>query len=259
MKRKIPLWIIILSSIILGIILGVIILPKIISYVAPWGINELALVLTLLGVIAALTVPVISEVFSRKREKRLEAKEESCKASTYIIDIYVKMLENNFVLFSASIQNVGDTQIETQIANLYIDQGIAKELLNDRDKCDVGVMYYDFPFILEHKEEIDGRPDCVLCKKCFREHDETYPESVVESGKGFEKLFRTHYFLKHLSSNSIKYINPKEKFSEDVIVQFKNEGVYRVTLFVGAMGTADCACATKQFYIPQSLSDDPTQ
>ena len=254
--KKIPTPILMVLLVLFGVFLGFIVLPKAISIVAPWGINELALVLTVVGVIVALAVPVIDDYFARKRDIRLEEKEEKNKRSVYVINLNVTTLENNNVLFSASIQNVGDVQIETQIANLYIDQGVPKVLVNDRNSEDVGVVYYDFPFILEHKEEIDGRPDCVLCKKCFREHNTAYPEEVVSAalkgGEGHEKLLRTHYTLDHLSSKSIKYIMPKEQFSEDVVIQFKNAGVYRATLFVGAEGTADCVCATKQFYIPQN-------
>lgn len=257
--KKLPMPMIVILCILIGVILGFVVLPVAIRIVSPWGLNELALVLTLVGVIVAITVPVIDDFFARKRDKRQEEREESQKRTVYVIDLRVKTLENNFVLFSASIQNVGDKQIETQIANLYIDQGVKKILVNDRNSDDVGVVYYDFPFILEHKEEIEGRPDCVLCKKCFREHNVAYPEEVVSSafrgGEGHEKLLRTHYSLDHLSSKSIKYINPQEQFSEDVLIQFKNAGVYRVTLFVGAEGNADCACATKQFYIPNNLNN----
>jgi len=161
------------------------------------------------------------------------------------------------VRFSAWIQNVGDKTIKTKISNLYIDQGVPTKLTNDRNSGDVGTICYKFPFILAHRENIDGRPDCVICKKCFRENDETYPEEIVDAIiKEKPGLLRTHIVLDHLSHKSVQYINPKEKFSEDVVVKFCNAGVYRVTLFVGTEGEADCECATKQFYIPKSLPTD---
>jgi arginine decarboxylase len=168
---------------------------------------------------------------------------------------FVSQTVNGMVRFSASIENVGDKEIKTKTSNLYIDQGIPAQLTNDRDSSDVGAKSFKFPFILEHREYIEGRPDCVLCKKCFRGNDYCYPEEIVDgSFKIDPRLLRTHILLEHLSNKSILYILPGEKFSEDVVVQFKSAGVYRVTLFVGTEGEADCSCATKQFYISKSLS-----
>lgn len=153
---------------------------------------------------------------------------------------------------------MGDKELKTKTSNLYIDQGVETKLTNDRDKSDMGVKSYNFPFILEHREDINGRPDCVLCKKCFRANDYTYPEEIVDSSiEGVESTLRTHIVLEHISHKSIQYIRPREKFAEDVIVQFRDAGVYRVTLFVGIEGEADCMCATKQFYIPKSLPKPP--
>lgn len=118
-----------------------------------------------------------------------------------------------------------------------------------------GAYYFHFPFILEHREDLNGRPDCVLCKKCFRDHNYSYPDELVSKD---DDLVRTHEPLEHLSKKSIKYIMPKEKFSEDIIIQFTKAGVYRATFFVGMKGDADCSCATKQFYIAEDVPNRET-
>jgi len=231
------------------VLLVVFVIPWAGTVISSWGSNEVMATLTLIGVAIAVAIPYIE----LKLAKGMSKKDEQ---SVYQIDIQVDTsLPDNMVRFSASIQNVGDKQIETKTSNLYIDQGLPVKLTNDRNSNDVGAKSFRFPFILEHRESIDGRPDCVLCKKCFRGNDNNYPEEIVDNSfKQDASLLRTHIVLEHLSHKSVQYINPKEKFSEDVVVQFKVAGVYRVTLFVGTAGEADCSCATKQFYIPKSLA-----
>ena len=53
--------------------------------------------------------------------------------------------------------------------------------------------------------------------------------------------------LKHLSSETIMFIDPGEEFSEDVILHL-NSGIYRVTA-VWTSVKEDCICGTKQFII----------
>jgi hypothetical protein len=243
-KREI---ILLLIGLVIGVtfcaIIILILIPAISRSVSGWGNSEIMAAITLGGAIVVLFVPWI-EVGIRKWQGQ----------TLYQIDIKVMNLDHNMVRFSAVIENVGDKRIETQISCLYIDQGALVPLVNDRDPSESHTVWFQFPFILEHKEEIKGRPDCVLCKKCFREKNPNYPEEIVtQDFKAKGNLLRAHIPLDHLSYKSIKYINPKEKFSEDVILQFKDSGVYRVTFFVGTEGTADCECATKQFYVAESL------
>lgn len=269
-----------------GIVIGAVIVyivPGTAKMIASWGSNEIMAAFTLAGVIAAFLVPVIAASIEERKYKRREKekmvrddateraraereaaieaarveREIAKEMTVYRIDINITLLPKNFVRFSASIENVGDRVIQTNISNLYIDQGIEINMTNDRDTNTVLGSQFKFPFILEHKElSPDGRPDCVLCKKCFRQHIDTYPEEIVDKDiKGDSNLLRSHISLDHLSAKSVQYINPKEKFSEDVVVQFRNKGVYRVTLFVGCNGDADCECATKQFYIEKSLDE----
>ena len=239
------------SFIAVGIVIGVFfagilskIIPVISNSISGWTTNEVLTVVTLVGVFVAFSVPFIDNAIQ-------DYKHSQSLQTVYKIDITVHTLENNCVLFSASIENVGDTKIETSISNLYIDQGERTSLTNDRNSSSSGAYFFKFPFILEHRpDENDDRPDCILCKKCFRRSEYNYPDELVGQD---DDLIRTHELLLHLSEKSIKYIMPKEKFSEDIIIQFSKAGVYRATLFVGTKGDADCSCATKQFYIAKDL------
>ena len=240
--------------------------------IAGWGNSEILSAITMMGVLVAFSVPFIGGRYQKKIElerrqyeedfqKRIELerreyeerkKEENFK-SLYQIDIHVTVLENRTVLFSASIENVGDKTIITKSSNLYIDEGIEDPKGSKIDiggKEEVGAIYYDFPFILQHRKNVKNRPDCVLCIKCRDEKDYKYPIDEIEERFKNKKLYYANILLRHLSDESIQYIYPKEKFSEDVILQFKKSGVYRVTFIVTTDGESDCECATKQFYIP---------
>lgn len=224
------------------ILFGLIGVPWLGKHVSAWGNAEILTVVTLAGVVIALSVPFI--------EKSIADRD---KSTVYQIDIHVDTsLKDNVVLFSASIQNVGEKIITLTTANLYFDEGLERGLPDDLYQTKDGstATYFDFPFILEHKQNSpDGRPDCVICHKCFRGRDESYPKEVLKGEHADGRLLHTHKLLDHLSEKSIKYICPKEKFTEDVLVRFPKAGAYRVTLFVGMDGMADCMCATKQFYI----------
>lgn len=255
--------------------------------IAGWGNSEILSAITMMGVLVAFSVPFIGGRYQKKIElerreyeenfrkkvelerrqyeedfqKRIELerreyeerkKEENFK-SLYQIDIHVTVLENRTVLFSASIENVGDKTIITKSSNLYIDEGIKDpkgSKIDIGEKEEVGAIYYDFPFILQHRKNVKNRPDCVLCIKCRDEKDYKYPIDEIEERFKNKKLYYANILLRHLSDESIQYIYPKEKFSEDVILQFKKSGVYRVTFIVTTDGESDCECATKQFYIP---------
>ena len=255
--------------------------------IAGWGNSEILSAITMMGVLVAFSVPFIGGRYQKKIElerreyeenfqkkvelerrqyeedfqKRIELerreyeerkKEENFK-SLYQIDIHVTVLENRTVLFSASIENVGDKTIITKSSNLYIDEGIKDpkgSKIDIEGKEEIGAIYYDFPFILQNRKNVKNRPDCVLCIKCRDEKDYKYPIDEIEERFKNKKLYYANILLRHLSDESIQYIYPKEKFSEDVILQFKKSGVYRVTFIVTTDGESDCECATKQFYIP---------
>lgn len=246
-KKRITI-ITITISFFFGGFVAIYVIPFLAKTFSGWGSNEIIAFVTVMGVVVALITPFISNCLQRLREKSL-----------YQIDIHVTVLDDNMVLFSAFIENVGDKQIVTKTSNLYIDRGI--EETDDKIKA----KYYRFPFILKHNKDVpitingheEKRPDCVLCTRCRDENKREYPTEGIEDISFYlnrkNEFFYTNVLLRHLSKESIQYINPKEKFSEDVVLQFNYSGVYRVTFIVITEGEADCECATKQFYIPNSL------
>ena len=234
----------------IGLILfGANTVPWLKNEISTWGNDEIVTAFTLFGVVVALSVPFIERLI-----------QELDKSIVYQIEINVDTsLKDNVVLFSASIQNVGEKLITLAIANLYFDEGIEMSMPDDLYKAKEGTAatYFDFPFILEHKQNsLDGRPDCVICHKCFREKKESYPQEALNGAHANGERLHTHKVLEHLSEKSIKYISPNEKFTEDILVRFPKAGAYRVTLFVGMEGKADCMCATKQFYIARDYNPD---
>jgi len=290
-KWKIRIIFIIITSLLVGGLFAAYVLPRLTESIAGWGNNEMLTAITFLALWVTLGVPFIEfKLHSRQAKKFREEdreREESDKLlaeqtanqererlegnerAVYEIDITVDTsLPHNMVRFSATIKNVGHKRIATRFSNLYIDEGVLSDESADSAK-------YVFPFILKHETDVNGRPDCILCTKLreknnYNSENMHYPKDALNSPSGqFKNIFHTNVSLDHLSDKSIKYIDPQEKFSEDVIIQFKKSGVYRVTFIVlphehenyleyGAHA-ADCQCATKQFYIPTSLSMEEQQ
>ena len=253
---------------VLFIILGVFltfVIPIIGETVYDWGANEVLATVTIIGVFVTIIVPFLNNMLKAKKDKETHAfvknlleiySAPKTKKEIFRIDIHVSVLEKNMVLFSACIENIGNNKITTKVSNLYIDQGIPAEMgskVNVSGMNTSGAVCYEFPFILEHVKDSDkGIPDCILCTRC-KENMLVYPAEHLKGRFQNSDLYHGNIELQHLSVKSIQYIYPGEKFSEDVIMQFKNEGVYRVTFIVTADGEADCSCATKQFFIPAPL------
>jgi len=193
-----------------------------------------------IGAIAALAVPFISDWINS-----LEGK--------YQIDIQVKDLGNNMVSFSATIENVGHKDVIVNVANIYVDEGTETPKGNkfiSGKAVEEGAVFYDFPFLLQHI--FDGKnpkkSKCVLCRRC-RNGELVYPIGHVEERFQNGDFYYTNIAMRHLTKESITYIESNQKYSEDVILQFKRKGVYRVTFVVISNNNKDCQCATKQFYI----------
>lgn len=51
--------------------------------------------------------------------------------------------------------------------------------------------------------------------------------------------------MKHLSSETIMFVDPGEEFSEDVILKL-SKGIYKATI-VWTSVKEDCICCTKEF------------
>jgi hypothetical protein len=249
-KKRIVIITSIISFVVGGITLYLV--PTLAKTVSKWGNNELLLFITIMGIFVAFSIPFIENLLQKRKQQAL-----------YQIHIHVTVLENRMVSFSASIENVGEKQIVTKTSNLYIDRGIEKPKGKQETNSETtSIKYYDFPFLLKHIRKtpaiINGkreeRPDCILCTRCRDDVTPEYPKEGVDRIEEFlsnKEFFCTNVHLQHLSEDSIKYVNPKEKFSEDVIMKFERGGVYRVIFVVTTVGDADCECATKMFYISE--------
>ena len=157
-------------------------------------------------------------------------------------------LNNNHIKITASVQNAGTVEIEPDNISIFIDSGI----YNDRTKR------YDLPFLLKHESKNSKRKyDCILSEYC-QTGKEFYPSDIVNNNATYEKFkntFRTCYKLSYLSEESILYIGAGEEFSEDIIVNMDNPGVYRAILIVTAKDKAcDCICISKQFMVSNNVS-----
>ena len=127
-KEKIVLFLCIIATACVTAFLIIYAVPFFSKTIAGWGNSEILSAITMTGVIVAFSVPFIGGRYQKKielerREYEERKKEENFK-SLYQIDIHVTVLENRTVLFSASIENVGDKTIITKSSNLYIDEGI---------------------------------------------------------------------------------------------------------------------------------------
>lgn len=239
LKNLLIMIICIIASIIVGGLGALYLIPYFSNVIYYWGNAELLTVITICGVLVALTVPFINAHLCKKNI-------QATALSTFQIDIQISTLQDdNMVIFSASIENLGDERIVPVVSNLYIDQGTPV------DKGD-GV-FYEFPFIHEHKgvQNIGERPVCILTDMCCNKSDLSYPISAIAEKFKDNSLFKTNIELRHLGKDSLKYINTREKFTEDVAMQFKKSGVYRASLIV--ITELNCECSIKEFYIPKSL------
>ncbi|MDR0743866.1 MAG: hypothetical protein LBF05_05880 [Tannerella sp.] len=221
--------ILVAAGLIFGVLIGVLFVPLISKTISDWGVNEAMAAITVAGVVVAFMIPSI-ELWLQKWERR--------KNALMRADVVVKIISPNYVLFSAYIENIGDVKIETKITNLYIDSGIPEIKKMGKHSYTA----YKFPFLLKHKNA-EKDIDCILATNCKAENCK-YPDEL----KVAEDSLGTNQELEHLSLHSVKYYYPKEKFSEDLVMQL-NPGVYRVTLVATGQNT-DCVCATKQFIVP---------
>lgn len=206
-------------------------LPYLSSETSKWGTAEVAIVVSIVAILAQVAPPFI-EKYLQKQNK-----------TYYSIKLEVTTLSDGNVQFDATIRNEGLETILPYYTKLYIDQGI-------EETKDISA--YQFPFILEHKEHND-ESDCILCNRCKAEKGKNaFPIDVLPDK--FESKMRSGelgygcFPMDHLSEKSIKYIRAHEQFQENIILKFKKKGVYRATLVV-ITKNADCQCATEQFYV----------
>lgn len=214
-----------------GCLLVAYVLPYLTPKVSSWGPTELAILISIVAIVAQVAPPFI-EKYLQKQDK-----------SYYAIKLDVSELEDGNVQFEATIRNNGLVTIHPRYTKLYIDQGIPGSS---------NISNYEFPFILEHKD-MTPEGDCILCDRCKREGGanefpiDTLKDKFKEKQSNGELEYRC-FPMDHLSEKSIKYIRAHEQFQENIILNFKKPGVYRATLVV-ITHDADCQCATEQFYV----------
>lgn len=179
-------------------------------------VSVMAVILTIVGYILSITNNLISQQMD----------------TDLILSIDVDVKRSHAII-TCTIENKGLERINNMEFYMFIDQPV----LN----TDIGI--YQANHILKH--DCEHKYNCKLSELC-------------KNGKicGYPKEFKNHknsYYgvkkLDFLSPESVLYVNPGERFSEDVVVKL-NEGVYRI-LLVGIFGKkrCHCSCANKQFII----------
>lgn len=181
-------------------------------------ISAVAVILTIVGYILSITNNLISQQMD----------------TDLILSLNVETREN-YAIITCSIENKGMNRISNMDFYLFIDQPILK--------TDIGI--YQVNHVLKH--DCTNKYNCKFSQLCINGGISEYPtEFKVQE---CEDIYYDVKKLDFLSPESVLYINPGERFSEDVVVKL-NQGVYRVIL-IGIFGKKrnGCSCANKQFII----------
>lgn len=180
----------------------------------------------------------VSVVIATKHEE----KNEMPKLGVLQVELETKQTGDNIV-FSCGIHNVGDTPIGLNNTFLFVDEGI----------YNTDSHQYEFPFFQKKFLGITGVADedcigCALCRKGVAMYPMEY-QHIKSFYTNLDKLFCRCYPLPHLSSKSILYMAPKERFSEELVVKIP-KGVYRAILIcVPNQETCDCMCCNRCFCV----------
>ncbi len=137
---------------------------------------------------------------------------------------------NNYANITCKISNCSTKRIIPQNVYLMVEEGIMKNNMAS------------FPYLLRHEKD---EFDCVFASICKKGGITRVPEHLLS--EEFYNKFREIVRLKHLTSETIMFIDPGEEFSEDTIFKL-TPGVYRVTV-VWTSVKEDCICCTKEFVI----------
>ena len=186
----------------------------------------------LVAILAAMLMPFITDWINQKNI-----------VGKYQIGIQIKYLFDKMVVFSAIIENISEKEIVIKKAALFIDEGEEKNKLANK------AHYYEFPSLLGHDpkdtKKYGKQSKCKLCKYC-RDNEETeYPPNINER---LGDKFCTSLVFEHLTKDAVTYMGISEKYLEDKVFKFSNEGVFRAT-FIVLDDEDKCQCITKQFYV----------
>ena len=147
---------------------------------------------------------------------------------------------DDYVTITCTIENRGSHRIVPQNVYLFIDEGVETDNI------------ITFPFCLKHEE---GKNDCVLGIKCKSGGVNSFPIDILPDN--FRNKYHKMVNLKHLSTESVKFIDPGERFSEDATLRTPHNGVFRV-MAIWTSVNADCLCCTKQFVISTETQHNQT-
>ena len=152
--------------------------------------------------------------------------QSSCKAK---VTVNVRAEKRNAIV-TAAVENIGTKRIIPHNVYLVVDEGIKRK------------GYFEFPFLLRHEQ---GEWDCIMAKIC-KQGKLQYPRDLLS--KDFTDVYADFIPLRHLSTESILFIDPKEKFIEDTILRLPKSGAYRVMLIFTARN-CECVCASREFLV----------
>lgn len=229
-----------LSGVLIGVVLSaaVVVLAPIMS---KWEATTVLAAVTVIATFCNAIIPAVVTFYLHKKDNHPFL----CMRA----DITADVMENGNVKLSSWVENIGNAPFETYITNIYIDKGKGRPL-------DGKITFYDFPELLNHKEKGKSH-DCILALKC-KDDNIHYPrkEEICQEYDYQYEDFRYNRVLMHLSNESVQFIQPGERFYEDIVVQLHQEGVYRVTLVVTTKTEGcECTCSTKQFYVPGKIAN----
>ena len=127
------------------------------------------------------------------------------------------MTKKSTVIITGNVKNVGQKKTIPKNVNLYIDESIYNEDNNE----------YEFPYLLCHR---NGSADCVL-SKATNKSEPQYPfDKLSPPFSNRNELLQICIPLRHLSADTIRYIAPKENFSDDVALNIGKAGIYRAMM-----------------------------
>lgn len=208
-------------SIVIILLIGAVLFVLLFHYskqvVQNMSVNELiavlALLVTLGTVVFKLSEKILEYSFTTKRKLTLDV-----------------VTQKNYATITCKIENSSNKRIIPQNIYLMVEEGIQKDSV------------IEFPYLLKHEE---GEFDCVFAGLCKKGGFTCLPEHLIDTE--FKQKYRRIIKLRHLSSETIMFIDPGEEFSEDVVLHLES-GIYRVTA-VWTSVKEDCICGTKQFII----------
>ena len=200
-------------------LIGVVILALIVPYsnqaAKKMTVNEVidsaTLFISLGTIVIKVSENILKQSFTTKRKISIESK-----------------IQGEFIIITGRIENLSRKRIIPQNIYLMVESGIEKN----------GIA--EFPYLLRHEE---GEYDCVLSSLCRQGGFTRLPEHILE--EEFKTQYRQIIKMKHLSSETIMFVDPGEEFSEDVILKL-SKGIYKATI-VWTSVKEDCICCTKEF------------